>query len=81
MEKRENIIKDEVSLLKKTYPNDYLDWINMVKQKIKIKFVPCKIHIDDTVNDIREKIFIFMSDVENKSYILPQNPICTKRVS
>jgi len=73
LENRENILKDEVILLKKKYPNDFNNWIKLIKNKIKIKFLPVKIHMDDSINQIREKIYIYISDIENKSYIIPQN--------
>ena len=73
IENRKNISSTEVILLKKTYPNYYMTWINIVKDKKKIKFINIKINIDDTINDIRKKIFIYLSDVEKKEYILPEN--------
>ena len=66
LENRENILKDEVLLLKKKYPNDFNNWIKLIKDKIKIKFLPVKIHMDDSINQIREKIYIYISDIDNK---------------
>jgi hypothetical protein len=73
LEKRQSITKDEVVLLKQNYPNDYLEWINIVKKNIVINFIPHKIQIDDSISDIREKIFIYLSDETKQKYILPQN--------
>lgn len=73
LENRQGINKDEIILLKKNYPEYYTGWINIVKNKIKIKFIAYKIHIDDSINEIRNKIFIFLSNPESKSYILPKN--------
>jgi hypothetical protein len=73
LENRENILKNEVLLLKKNFPDDYMQWIKLIKNKIKIKFLPVKIQIDDSINQIREKIYIYISDFENKSFIIPQN--------
>ena len=73
IENRKNISSSEVVLLKKTFPDEYLEWIKIVKEKNKIKFIDNKIHIDNTINDIRKKIFIYLSDDENKEYILPEN--------
>ena len=73
LENRKNIAKEEVILLKKNYSDYYTDWIKIVKEKIKIKFLPYKIYIDDSIEAIRKKIFVFMSDPEKKEYILPQN--------
>ena len=71
LENRNNILKDEVILLRKNYKDYYEDWINIVKKKIKIKFIPVKLEIDDSINEIRKKIFIYIST--DKSYILPEN--------
>jgi hypothetical protein len=73
LENRENILKEDLILLKNKYPNDFMSWINIVKEKIKIKFINNTIRIDDTINEIRNKIFVYLSDIENKSYILPKN--------
>ena len=73
LENRANIDKKEVILLRDNYSDYYLDWINIVKKKIKIKFIPYKIEIDDSINEIRKKIFIYLSDPNNKLYILPEN--------
>ena len=73
IENRLNIKREEVLLLKQRYPNYYLEWIEIVKKKMKIKFIPALIQIDDSINDIRKKIFVFLSDPETKTYILPEN--------
>lgn len=73
LEKRENIYKEEVLLLKNKYPNDVMNWIKIVKDKIKIYFLPYKIQIDDTVSDIKKKIFVYLSNPDEKKYILPEN--------
>ena len=73
LENRKTITKEEVILLKHNYVNYYLEWINIVKQNIMIKFIPNKIQIDDAISDIREKIFIYLSDDIKNKYILPQN--------
>ena len=73
LENRLNIPKEEVLLLKNNYKDYYLDWISIVKKKIRIKFIPVKIEIDDSINEIRKKIFVYLSDEKNKYFILPQN--------
>jgi len=71
LEDRKSISGDEVKILRKMYPDDYNDWINMVKNKIKIKFIKNKIRIDDTIGEIRKKIFVYLSKPDE--YILPEN--------
>jgi hypothetical protein len=73
IEDRKNISKEEVSLLDNKYKKYYKDWINITMKRDKIKFIKSKIRIDDTISDIRKKIFIYLSDEESKSYILPEN--------
>ena len=73
IEKRLNIKREEVLLLKQRYLNYYLEWIDIVKKKMKIKFIPALIQIDDSINDIRKKIFVFLSNPDTKTYILPEN--------
>ena len=73
IENRKNIIKEEVKILIENYKDYYINWIKIVKQKIKIKFIPIKIQIDDSLSDIRKKIFTFCSEPEKKIYYLPEN--------
>ena len=73
LEKRANIAKEEVLVLKLAYPQYFIEWINIVKNKIKIKFINIKINIDDTISEIRKKVFVYMSNNEEKEYILPEN--------
>ena len=73
LEKRETIVKEDLLLLKELYPIEFMDWINVVKSKIKINFINNKIHIDETISEIRKKIFVFMSDFDKKEFITPEN--------
>ena len=73
LEKRDNIQSNEVKILKAKYPKYYEIWINVVKKKIKIKFINSKIQIDDTINEIRNKIFVYLSDEKNNNFLLPKN--------
>jgi hypothetical protein len=73
LEKRENISSDEVRTLKNNFPNDYKNWIDLIKKKYKVQFIPNKIHIDDSISEIRKKIFVYLSNPETKEYIIPEN--------
>jgi len=73
LEKRETIVKEDILHLKNKYPNEFMSWIDVVKNKIKIKFIYNKIYIDETISEIRKKIFVFMSDFDNKDFIIPEN--------
>ncbi len=73
LENRSSIVKTEVLLLKTTYPQYYMEWINIVKQKVKIRFIEMKINIDDSISEIKKKIFVYLSKTENKNYIIPEN--------
>jgi len=70
-ENKKNINKDEVKQLNNIYTKEYVNrWIDIVKNNIKIKFIQEKIQIDDTISDIRKKIFVYLSD---ENYILQEN--------
>ena len=75
IENRKNIKTEEVRILKNNYPNEFYNWIKVAKEdkNIKIKFIKNKINIDDTIREIKNKIFIFLSDLENRKFIIPEN--------
>jgi len=73
LEKRENISSEEVRILKNNFPNDYKKWIDLIKKKYKVFFVQNKIHIDDSISEIRKKIFVYLSNPETNEYIIPEN--------
>jgi hypothetical protein len=73
LENRKNTMKEELLILKKNYPDNYSNWIQIIKKKIKIRFIYCTIKIDDKISEIRNKIFIYLSDFDNKNFILPEN--------
>jgi len=73
LEKRENLNKEDVKILRENYFDYYNEWINIVKNKIKIIFIPNRIQIDDSIGEIRKKIFIFLSNFEEELFILPEN--------
>jgi hypothetical protein len=74
LENRENIPSTDLKLLKSKYNDYYRKWIAIVQEnKKKIKFIKSTIRIDDSINEIKKKIFIFLSDPDEKSYILIEN--------
>lgn len=73
LENRNKILKEEIIILKKHFKDYYNDWINIVKNNIKINFISNKIYIDDSINEIRKKIFVYCSNPDKKNYILPEN--------
>jgi hypothetical protein len=74
LEKKENIKnKEEIAILKNKYSNYYLNWIKFLKNNIKIKFIYESIYIDDNINDIRKKIFVYLSKYKENYFILPEN--------
>ena len=76
LENRKNILKEEVSLLKDLYRENYKNWIDVVvRDRKKIVFIQNKIHLDDTLNEIRRKIYVFISDYEKKEFICPENQL------
>ena len=75
IETRKNIKTEEVRILKTNYPNEFLNWIKVAKEdkNINIKFINNKIYIDDSIREIKNKIFIFLSNLEKKEFIIPEN--------
>jgi hypothetical protein len=73
-ENRENIPSSEIKLLKTKYKDDYKKWIAIVQEnKKKIKFIKTTIRIDDSINEIKRKIFVYLSNPDDKKYILTEN--------
>jgi hypothetical protein len=73
LEKRESLSKEMVRQLRELYPNDYLSWIDVVKRKIKIQFIYGRICIDDTVYELRKKLFYYLSSPSQNTFLLPEN--------
>lgn len=71
LEKRKPIAKEDQKILKDNYANYYTKWIDLIKKSIPIKFINHKIQMDDNLNDIRKKIFVYLS--EDNKYLLPKN--------
>ena len=73
-ENRENIPSEDIKLLKTKYKDEYKKWIAIVQEnKKKIKFIKSTIRIDDSINEIKRKIFVFLSNPDDKKYILTEN--------
>ncbi len=74
LENRESIHSNELKILKDQFKSELNYWIKIVKQeKKKIKFVQSRIMYDDSLNEVKQKIFIHCSQHEDDWYILPQN--------
>jgi hypothetical protein len=74
LENRESIHSNELKILKDQFKSELNHWIKIVKQeKKKIKFVQSRIMYDDSLNEVKQKIFIHCSNPEDDWYILPQN--------
>ena len=72
-EKREEIKSSDVTLLKNKYKDYYLDWVKVVKDKKQIKFINSTIRIDDSINEIKKKIYVYLSNPSDNKYILTEN--------
>lgn len=77
IEKRQNLDKDNIKILKKYYKDYYLKWVSIVKDRIKIKFIFDQIRVDDSLYEIKQKIFIYLSSFNNitkkDDWLLPNN--------
>ncbi len=72
-ENKKSITKDKLAVLKKAYPKEIKSWIETVKSKTKMRFLEERIWPDDSIQEIRQKIFVYLSDPTNNIYILPEN--------
>ena len=73
LEKRKNIDKESTQLLKLEYKDYYLNWVKLLKEREFIKFIYFKIRLDDNLQEIKQKIFIHLSDPDKSDWILPNN--------
>jgi hypothetical protein len=75
LENRKSIHSNEFKVLKDKFKSSLLNyWVKIVKEdKKKIKFVESRIMYDDSLNEIKEKIFVHCSNQVDNWYILPQN--------
>ena len=74
LEKKTSIRSEqELNILKNNYSKYYKNWIKYLKDNIKIKFIYESINIDDSIGDIRKKIFIYLSNYKENYFILPEN--------
>ncbi len=74
---RETVKSDELTLLKNEYKNDFSYWKELRTSKKDFKFINSYIMYDDTLNELKRKIFVNCSkatDISgNEHYLLPQN--------
>ncbi len=74
IEKKKSTSKAELTLLDKTFPNDFKKWYKwIVKENKNIRFIDSRIMLDDSLNELKRKIFVYCSNPENDLYILPTN--------
>ena len=76
LNKKENPKTSELNELKNFFPNYYENWLNYMKdlkhKKISsLLFIFHSIYLDDSINDIRKKIFLYLSEPSKNNYILP----------
>jgi hypothetical protein len=66
-----SISADEKEKLKKKFGSGLVDgsWSKMKS----IKFVYDRIYLDDTINMIRKKIFVYLSDPDKNNYLIEKN--------
>lgn len=67
---KNSLSNTDVKDLQKNYPENSNYWIKIHKENIPIILINDLIHIDDTIQTIRKKIFLYLSD---KDYLLIEN--------
>ena len=65
--------KTEQELLKKNFSNELGIWSRYVNEKVKIKFIYNYIKLNDSLNNIKKKIFYYCSEPTKNKFILPEN--------
>jgi hypothetical protein len=73
IEKRKNLDKYDTRLLKLHYKKYYMNWIEIAKNREYIKFIYNKIRLDNSLQEVKQKIFIYISQVDKNDWILPNN--------
>jgi len=69
---KKNLSTKDEELLKDKYKNSYKEWMQFDK-KNEIYFVYDYIRLDDSINGIKKKIFLYLSDIKRKYFILEKN--------
>ena len=70
---RETVKSDELNILKNKYKNDFSYWKELRTNKVTFKFVNSYIMYDDSLNEFKRKIFVYCSNENDETYLLPQN--------
>ena len=75
IEERKSLTNTEKNKIKKEYPNDYSKILSYSKLKDNIVFIDDLINLDDTVIDIKKKIFYYLSDIKDGEYLNTNNQL------
>lgn len=75
IENKKIITKKELELLKKAYPNNYKNIASLLKTEKNASFIFDKITMNNTINDIKNKITSHFSDEKNSNYILKNDQL------
>lgn len=71
MERGAKLTKKEIEILTGRY-KEGKRWIQ-IAEKNKIQFVNDQIHMDDTIANIKNKLFVYLSDPQKDNYLLDKN--------
>ncbi len=63
--------KPHEKIIRDIFGNLLDTWFDWIKKRNKIHFIPNFIKMDDSLNEVKKKIFVYCSHKDN--YILPQN--------
>ena len=61
--------------MKKAYPNNYKNIASLLKTEKNATFIFDKITMNNTINDIKNKITSHFSDEKNNNYILKNDQL------
>ena len=73
IQNKEKVLKKDINNLKEIYPNDYYNILKYYKLKNDIMFINNLINFNDTIINIKRKIFIYLSNINDNIFFNPNN--------
>ena len=75
IEEQKTLTAAEKNKIKKEYPKDYAKMLSYSKLKDNVIFIDDLINLDNTVIDIKKKIFYYLSDTKNSTFLNINNQL------
>ena len=65
----------DIKKIKKEFTNDYTNILKYYKSKFIVKFIYDRINYNDNIVNIKKKLFVYLSDVNNNIYFNTNNQL------